>query len=259
MKHKLPKYEGERFSNEIIEKVNDFITIEEELQININNKAFTILMRSPDYDNELIRGLFYNEDIYSYKENFKLEVIKTNSLDYNTEVNINISANKLGNGYNSSRSLLSVSSCGICGKQKLDKNYNIADKLINIDLDNKIIPSLIAKMYAQQKNFHLSGGSHSAAIFDTNGELLVIREDIGRHNAVDKSIGMLLNNSILEKAKYITVSGRISYEIVTKVFRSKIPILIAVSAPSSLAIDFAKEFGIIIFAFCRNGVATRYS
>ena len=111
----------------------------------------------------------------------------------------------------------------------------------------------------EQNNFHLSGGSHAAALFNKKGELLAVREDIGRHNAVDKVIGKLLIESKLTQAQFITVSGRISYEIIAKVFRSRIPVLIAVSAPSSLAIDFAKEFGITIFGFCRNGKATKYS
>jgi FdhD protein len=259
MQNKLPKYEGEKIENGTIISVSDYISIEEELQININNKAFTVIMRSPYYDEELVRGLFYNEDIYSENENFKLEIIKTNKLGYVTEVNINIKDNKLSQGYKSSRSLLSIASCGICGKQKLDKFYTKQGKLKKAEFDARNISKLLALMKQQQNNFHLSGGSHAAALFNKKGELLAVREDIGRHNAVDKVIGKLLIESKLTKAQFITVSGRISYEIIAKVFRSRIPVLIAVSAPSSLAIDFAKEFGITIFGFCRNGKATKYS
>ena len=109
-----------------------------------------------------------------------------------------------------------------------------------------------------QRFFKLTGGSHAAAAFDTAGQLLILREDVGRHNAVDKVVGGMLNSSI-DSAKFLLVSGRVSYEIITKVFRAKIPVLIAVSAPSSLSIDYAKELGIRLYAFCRDGKSTRYS
>ena len=114
-------------------------------------------------------------------------------------------------------------------------------------------------MKAAQHTFHKSGGSHAAAAFTNNGELLSIREDIGRHNAVDKVIGHLINNNSLKGAKCLTVSGRISYEIISKAFAAKIPILAAVSAPSTLAVDFAKELGITLLGFCRENKATCYS
>jgi FdhD protein len=110
-----------------------------------------------------------------------------------------------------------------------------------------------------QVGFELSGGSHAAGAFDKEGKMLVSREDIGRHNAVDKVVGHLLNSGKLKEAKYLLVSGRVSYEIVTKCFTAGIPILAAVSAPSSLAVDFAKELGITLYGFCRENRATRYS
>jgi len=104
-----------------------------------------------------------------------------------------------------------------------------------------------------------SGGSHAASIFNKNYEFLTIKEDIGRHNAVDKVIGDLLIKNNLKHAKYLFVSGRVSYEIVSKAFIAKIPIIVAVSACSSLAIDFAKEFGICLIGFTRSKKMTIYS
>ena len=118
---------------------------------------------------------------------------------------------------------------------------------------------MFSKMHLFQKTFKASGGSHAAAIFDKNQELLTLKEDLGRHNAVDKTVGALLLQDALKKAQYLLVSGRVSYEIVTKAFIAKIPVIIAVSACSSLAVDFAKEFGICLIGFTREQKMTVYS
>ena len=118
---------------------------------------------------------------------------------------------------------------------------------------------LFDKMSEQQTNFNLTGGCHGVAAFNAEGELLCIREDIGRHNALDKVVGSLLRENQLNQAKIVTFSGRTSYEMVSKAFRAKIPIIAAVSAPSSLAIDFAKEYGMTVIGFCREKKGTCYS
>ena len=129
--------------------------------------------------------------------------------------------------------------------------------------ENKIDINLIHQLFKQMQNkqldFQQSGGTHAAAAFSLNGNMLCSMEDIGRHNAVDKVIGKLIFENKLKEAKIITVSGRISYEIVIKCFKAGIPFLAAVSAPSSLAVDYAKELGITLFAFCRESRATCYS
>ena len=259
MKQKLPKYEGKKFNKGIATDVKDYLTIEEALQININESAFTVIMRSPGNDNDLVRGLLYNEDIYTGDSPLTLDIIKTSDLGYTTEVNVDINPDHLGEGYLSSRSMLSVSSCGICGKRELGDLSIKGKKLEGIDFSPLQIETLLDKMKKEQIGFAQSGGSHAAAIFDNELKLLTTREDIGRHNAVDKAIGFLLTESQLKTASFMVVSGRVSYEIITKTFRAKIPVLLAVSAPSSLAIDFAKELGITVFCFCRDNKATRYS
>jgi FdhD protein len=153
---------------------------------------------------------------------------------------------------------LSVASCGICGKQDLDlpdSNTSVSDAVISPNL----IFQMFTEMNSSQHAFKQSGGSHASAAFSETGELLCIKEDIGRHNAVDKVVGHLIFAKKLDQAKCITVSGRVSYEIIIKVFRAKIPVLAAVSAPSTLAIDFAKELGITVLAFCREDRLTCYS
>ncbi len=155
---------------------------------------------------------------------------------------------------------MSVSSCGICGKTELGE-LSFLGKTVDSkqQIDAGLFSELFNKMNSKQFDFKQSGGTHAAAAFNQNGDLLSAMEDIGRHNAVDKVIGNLLYTQQLNTAKVMTVSGRISYEIVIKVFKAGIPFLAAVSAPSSLAVDYAKELGISLLGFCRDGRATCYS
>ncbi len=255
------KYEGKKFEKGLATKIADALTIEEALQININSKPFTVTMRTPGNDMSLVRGLLHTEGIIK-NQNYlpELKLKKDNNDGIVTVVELSIPKEELGEGYSNSRSLLSVSSCGICGRTELG---DMSFKGKTIDNDDKInislLNSLFEKMNTMQSDFHQSGGTHAAAVFSINGKLLCSMEDIGRHNAVDKVIGKLILLKTLDNATILTVSGRVSYEIIIKCFKAKIPFLAAVSAPSSLAVDFAKELGITLFAFCRDGRATCYS
>jgi len=254
-------YEGKKFEKGLATKIADALTIEEALQININNKPFTITMRTPGNDTSLVRGLLHTEGIIKnqkYNPELKLKIDKNDSIV--TIVELSIPKEELGEGYSNSRSLLSVSSCGICGRTELGDTSFDGKTIENDDkIDISLINSLFKKMSIMQSDFHQSGGTHAAAVFNINGKLLCSMEDIGRHNAVDKVIGKLILLKELNKAIILTVSGRVSYEIIIKCFKAKIPFLAAVSAPSSLAVDFAKELGITLFAFCRDGRSTCYS
>tara|TARA_Y100000385_G_scaffold291899_1_gene373709 strand:- start:9704 stop:10528 length:825 start_codon:yes stop_codon:yes gene_type:complete len=254
-------YEGKKFNNNTIDKVVDALTVEEALQININDEPFTVSMRTPGNDTALVRGLLHAEGIIkntSFKSDISIK--EENNHGVVTVVNISIPESELGEGYSNSRSLLSVSSCGICGKTALSDLAFIGKTIDDRDkIDITHIHNLFNKMNTFQFDFKESGGTHAAAVFTIDGELLVAMEDIGRHNAVDKIIGHTILSNQLKEAKIMTVSGRISYEIIIKCFKAQIPFLAAVSAPSSLAVDYAKELGITLFAFCRNQRATCYS
>jgi len=254
-------YEGKRFEMEAATKIVDALTVEEALQININDTAFTVSMRTPGEDASLVRGLLHSEGIIN-DLNFNPDIVlkKENEDGIVTIVNVSIPEDKLGEGYSNSRSLLSVSSCGICGKTELGDLAFIGKTIDDTEkIDIGLLHHLFEKMSVFQHDFKQSGGTHAAAAFSIEGELLCAMEDIGRHNAVDKVVGKLIATGQLKEAKVITVSGRISYEIVIKCFKAKIPFLAAVSAPSSLAVDYAKELGITLFAFCRGERATCYS
>jgi|TARA_R110000737_G_scaffold348572_1_gene382755 FdhD protein len=254
-------YEAKKFENDQASRIMDTLTVEEALQININGEPFTVTMRTPGDDLQLVRGLLHSEGIIN-DSSYSPEVIFRKDIEDGilTRADLNIPESKIGNAFANSRSLLSVSSCGICGRKELDELSSMG---IVIDEKRQIHVSMIQDMFNQmnvkQSAFRQSGGSHAAAAFTFNGELLSSKEDIGRHNAVDKVVGDLILNGKLKEAAAITVSGRISYEIIIKAFKSKIPVLCAVSAPSSLAVDYAKELGITLLAFCRENRSTCYS
>lgn len=254
----IDNYQGKKFCGDNRFDVDDNLTVEEALQIIINKKTFTITMRTPGNDEDLINGLLYSEDIYKSVDKLTIS-LSENQKKGITEANITVDERLLSDGYLNSRNILSVSSCGICGKKELEE-IDSSQKLKNgIKLNINDLFTMFDAMNDRQPTFHQSGGSHAAAAFSNDTKLLSIREDIGRHNAVDKVIGHLINKNQLSDAKCLIVSGRISYEIVSKAFAAKIPILAAVSAPSTLAVDFAKELGITLLGFCRKNKATCYS
>lgn len=252
------KYQGKKIEFPQGEKnVEDALLQEHPLQILINGEPLSITMQTPGDEKDLVRGLLFSEDIFREKNADLPMEIKTNASGVIDSVSVTIDKTQLGTGYLNSRQLLSVASCGICGRTNFEGRKG---KLNSRGLlDHEKIPGLFIQMKKEQKLFELTGGCHGAAAFDKDGKMLVIREDIGRHNAVDKVIGALLQNKQLKEAEILLVSGRVSYEIVSKCFMAGIPMLAAVSAPSTLAVDFAKELGIELLAFCRDQKMTIYS
>jgi FdhD protein len=252
-------YDGILVSKGNQSKVSDGIVVEAALQININKESYTVVMRTPGNDFELIRGLLFAEDIYKGTENLNFEIVEEKINGFSI-ININIPKDKIGKGYLNKRTLLSVSSCGICGKQELEDIELKGNTLKKEQLFSAhLIEEMSLKMSSLQEVFKHTGGSHAAAIFDKNYQLLSIKEDIGRHNAVDKAVGELVHQNDLKQAYCMLVSGRVSYEIVSKAFIAKIGIIVAVSACSSLAIDYAKEFGICLIGFSRTNKMTIYA
>ncbi|MFY0604977.1 MAG: formate dehydrogenase accessory sulfurtransferase FdhD [Flavobacteriaceae bacterium] len=252
-------YEGIKISKGKLSSTDDNLVIEAPLQININKSPYTVVMRTPNDDIQLIRGLLYAEDIYKGKEDIEYEIIELNQ-DYSSIIDIHIKTDKLGKGYLNKRTLLSVSSCGICGKKELkDIKVEKTDKLPEQNFESAFLLKMFHQLREKQETFSKTGGSHAAGIFNKSHTLLTIKEDIGRHNAVDKCVGDLLHKNILSSASYLLVSGRVSYEIVIKAFIAKIPVIVAVSACSSLAVDFAKEFGICLIGFTRDSKMTIYA
>jgi FdhD protein len=252
-------YEGLHIINKKQSITTDELVIEAPLQININNESYTVVMRTPGNDQDLVLGLLYAEDIYKKSLSIPYEIIEE-KFNIPSIVNVTIAPSVLGKGYLNKRTLLSVSSCGICGKQQLEDIKVSGDKIekkVNFSSENLL--KMFAPLQQHQETFKKTGGSHAAGIFNNQFKLLASREDIGRHNAVDKCIGSLLQKQLLKSGMYLLVSGRVSYEIVSKAFLAKIPVIVAVSACSSMAVDFAKEFGICLIGFTRKDKMTIYA
>jgi FdhD protein len=250
-------YQGQRWQNGVTEGVEDALTIEHPLSIAINGAVFSLTMQTPGDEDDLVTGLLFTEGVY--KGPYPLDILahSRNALGHTDKVELTISEELLSRAALTKRNLLSSSSCGICGTTELP---NVEGKLaLAPQIAEDTIQLAMRKMADEQNAFRTSGGCHGAAAFNPVGQMLCLREDIGRHNAVDKVIGYLVANDLQKSARLLTVSGRVSYEIVYKCFAAGIPTLAAVSAPSSLAVDYCKELGIQLYGFCRDDRMTRYA
>lgn len=254
-------YTAKKFQQGLGTPVVDTLAAETALKITVNGAVFTITMCTPGQEEALIRGLLYAEDVYrNMQENPLIETEATNDYGEVTAVRVSFNPELAGTGTAGTRQLLSVSSCGICGNTSLTK------LIPGVSMDHKTQPieptrveNMFAQMQQQQNTFRQSGGSHAAAAFTADGQMLAIHEDIGRHNAVDKVIGQMIIDGNLTHAYTLIVSGRISYEIVSKAYVAGVPILAAVSAPSSLAVDYARSLNLSLLAFCRTDKFTIYA
>ena len=255
------QFDGVRFDGSESEKVHDWLSVEEPIQININGKPFTITMRTPGDDPFLVKGLLFTEGVVTPGGmGYEFESHEDPKNPGNTIAEIQVPPIFVCDQLLEKRSLLSNASCGICGKRELDDIRFDGEPLQpERALDASRLPAMAERMRTDQSSFDHTGGCHAAALFTNEGKFLVLFEDVGRHNAVDKAIGFLLDQKQLAAADVLFVSGRISFEIVSKAFRAGIPYLAAVSAPSSLAVQMAEQCGMSVLGFCRGQRATVYS
>tara|TARA_E500000331_G_scaffold181952_1_gene175331 strand:- start:2033 stop:2869 length:837 start_codon:yes stop_codon:yes gene_type:complete len=261
------KYQTIKYKNDKLSTLDDLVSIEEPLEMTVRykkntewvNNPISITMRTPKNDEDLIVGLLFCEGIVSTIseiENIELLGDKVGKFKLQNKIQIT-----LNNGENLDikhlrRNFLTNSSCGVCGKTSMDSLEVICKTKINKD-SPKIKSSLITKipnlLKQSQSEFSKTGGIHASALFDTNGKPLVIREDVGRHNALDKVIGYSFRNSIFDtKNQFIACSGRLSFELVQKSLMANIGLLMGVGAPTSLAIDLAKRSGMTLIGFVKS-------
>ena len=244
-------------------RADDAVTVEAPLQIRVNGVAFTTTMRTPGDDCPLARGLLFTEGVVTdravqpeYREIRDQETTFASCLDVTVPEGL---GEKEVEGR---RTTLSASSCGMCGTRD-PADIEIYGPPLTLATDRTfdvgLVPRMLDTLRAGQATFEQSGGSHAAGLFTIEGELLALYEDIGRHNAVDKTIGHLLDAKRLDDGQCLMVSGRVSYEIVYKAYRAEIPILLAVSAPSSMAVETAQRLGMTVIGFCWDRRATVYS
>ena len=241
------------------ECVTDEVAIEEPLEIRIGGEAIATTMRTPGNDEELAAGFLLSEAIIRTRE----DLHAMSSLSENI-VNVELAPTVKFSPAATQRFGTITSSCGLCGKTSIEL---IRQHFPPIDFANDqmrisetTMLDLPGKLRAAQGNFARTGGIHAAGIFDVAGELVVVREDIGRHNAVDKAIGRAFLDGLLPLGKHVlAVSGRSSLEIVQKALAAGIPVVAAVSAPSSLAVNFARECGQTLVGFLRPPTFNVYS
>jgi FdhD protein len=231
-------------------------------------------MRTPGEDAELASGFLFTEGIIRSADEIKeirhcgLKIGRqSNLIDRAAALNSNTIRVDLADGVavelkNLERHFYTTSSCGVCGKSSIEALHTNASKLAADDLkiDPETIHSLPVQLRGSQSIFDQTGGLHASALFTVNGELDIVREDVGRHNALDKVIGAkLLAGELPLSNKILLVSGRASFELVQKAVMAGIPILAAVGAPSSLAVELAKEFGMTLIGFVRDESFNVYS
>ncbi len=240
----------------------DQLAIEEPLEIRLGTsegiKSISITMRTPGNDFDLAAGFLYTEGILQSPD--QIERIE-HPKGWNPELDGNIVLVKLKDNIKVDtkkleRHFYTTSSCGVCGKTSIDavKATGIQSlKSQKSAFSPQLIHQLPERLRAQQEVFDQTGGLHAAALFDSDGNLTLLREDVGRHNAVDKLIGAcFLDHNIPLKDNLILVSGRASFELIQKAAMAQIPILAAVGAPSSLAISLAEEVGMTVLGFVRD-------
>jgi FdhD protein len=233
--------------------VPDELAVEEPLEIRVRGRAISITMRTPGNDAELAVGFLLTEGIIqSGRDIFKTEHCSRNDegniLNVILAPEVNVDFERL------TRHVFTSSSCGLCGKATIEALHQTVPPLRStLNIPSDLIASLPAKMRAAQNTFDRTGGLHAAAIFDQHGNLIVLREDVGRHNAVYKAIGhCVLYGPFPLDSHILLVSGRTSFEILQKALSARLPFVAAVSAPSSLAVEFARENGQTLIGFLRG-------
>jgi FdhD protein len=254
--------DAQRYENGKIRECRDSLTIERPLQIRINGKPYSVTMRSPGDDLALVKGLLYTEGVATITDDDECRYTEERDIERGDvlAVNVEIPEVYLCNDVYEKRSLLASSSCGMCGQREFDHHDLDHPPLAPGDpLALARVHGMIETMRAGQHAFDETGSTHAAAVFDRCYEMLCLFEDIGRHNAVDKAVGHLLEHGTLDRAAILAVSGRVSFEIVLKAYRAGIAYLLAVSAPSSFAVEMGQRWGLSILGYCREGRCTVYS
>lgn len=245
----------------------DTIVVEEPLEIRVNGSAVTVTMRTPGSDFELAQGFLLTEGLISRRDDI-VTARYCPGADSERANSYNVVDVCLRPGLESpdltvTRNFYTTSSCGVCGKASLDA-VNVASEHSPGDDPAEVrattLTDMPARLRSAQKVFDTTGGLHGAAIFAVDGSLLAVREDVGRHNAVDKVIGWALETGRVPLAgTVLLVSGRVSFEITQKAVMAGIPVLAAVSAPTSLAVDLAAQSGLTLVAFLRGDSMNIYS
>jgi FdhD protein len=261
---RIARYDAGRWAG-----VDDDVAAEEPLQLLLDGEPLSVIMRTPGNDIELALGLLHAERVITSLDHVASLRISAEAHEDETRVAVArdlIESNAVDvrlaqiAARRPRRSFLSSSACGVCGATTLDDlAHDHAPLGAGPVLDAAVLPPLADRLRERQDVFEKTGGLHAAGLFAADGTLLALREDIGRHNAVDKIVGRALLDALDRRQAVLAVSGRAGYEVVQKAVAAAIPILVAVGAPSTLAVATAQRFGLTLVGFLRGQRFNVYS
>ena len=263
------KYKSNKLNN-----FDDHISIEEPLEIAIKykdkdiwiDKTISVTMRTPGDDEDLVRGFLFNEKIIDKINNIeKIESTGKPTEQYGLKNKITVTINNSENIDidKIKRNFLTNSSCGVCGKSSLDALEIIKeDKILKSDpkISKEVLMESPNKLRKNQSEFSKTGGIHASGLFSAQGDIIAIKEDVGRHNALDKLVGHVLNRNLLDtSSQFLACSGRLNFDLVQKALIANIGVLLGVGAPTSLAIDLANKFDMTLVGFIKDDSFNIYS
>ena len=255
--------DNESFTHSI---TSDLVALEEPVELRVEGHSVAVLMRTPGHDKELAAGFLFSENVIHHVDDLfeisECQNVESNEPTQGVVVDVLFKNASSVNLEKLSRHVFTSSSCGICGKATIESVFQTFPPLStdSMEISAATLLSLPTELNKHQKSFHQTGGLHASALFSTNGELQIIREDVGRHNALDKVVGhALLEQSTPLSDRVLLLSGRISFELMQKALAAGIPIVAGISAPSSLAIKFAQESGQTLVGFLRSGSFNVYA
>ncbi len=249
----------------------DELVVEEPLEIRVRQQSLIVVMRTPGHDFELAAGFLYTEsliassddiEIIAYCEESDSDIEAPEASSFQNIVNVQLREMlDLDAQSGWQRNFHANASCGLCGKMTIESvRQQVSPLKSGFRLNQAVLYRLNDRLRKAQSVFEKTGGLHAAGLFNAEGELLIVREDIGRHNAVDKVIGQALLSDLVPLEQHVLmVSGRASFEIVQKALFARIPIVVAVSAASTLAVDLAQEGNLTLIGFMRGQSMAVYS
>ena len=268
------KYNVIKLKDSSVEEVKDFVSVEEPLEMNLKYKVdskwitehLSITMRTPGHDEDLISGFLFNERIIeNFSEIENVEKIGEKVGDFNIQNKIvatinnakNIDIGKI------KKNFITNSSCGVCGKTSLETVEVIKKDKLNISfpkIQKKIILKSPELLMSEQSEFSKTGGIHASSLINEHGNVIATKEDVGRHNALDKLIGYSHRKKLIDNhSQFIACSGRLNFELVQKGLMSNIGLMAGVGAPTSLAIDLAKRFNMTLIGFVKKNSFNIYT
>ena len=268
------KYKVSKLKDNNAKEIKDSVSVEEPLEMSLRFKVnedwkeenLSITMRTPGQDDDLIAGFLFNERIIeNFSDIVKIEKQGDEVGDYSIQNKIvaTINNNKNVDIGKLKRNFLTNSSCGVCGKTSLDSIEVIRSGKLDLSypkINKKIILNSPKLLISKQSEFSKTGGIHASSLINDKGEVLAIREDVGRHNALDKLIGHVHKKKLIDnRSQFIACSGRLNFELVQKALMSNIGLIAGVGAPTSLAIDLAKRFDMTLLGFVKSNSFNIYS